>query len=57
MSQIEREKIMNLREQGEITEKSKQSLQEMMYEVIHSDLPNQTQQYLINMLRNEVHSI
>ena len=48
---------MNLREQGEITEKSKQSLQEMMYEVIHSDLPNQTQQYLINMLRNEVQSI
>ena len=48
---------MNLKEQGESIEKSKQSLQEMMYEVIHSDLSNQTQQYLINMLRNEVHSI
>lgn len=48
---------MNLKEQGENIEKSKQSLREMMYEVIHSDLPNQTQQHLINMLRNEVHSI
>lgn len=48
---------MNLKEPEGNIEKSKQFLREIMYEVIHSDLPNQTQQYLINMLRNEVHSI